>query len=149
MGILADEGGVGAPWIWGCTITRWYYGCLGGAGVFNEFKADSKVFGELLGDIERSRFVVPRFQRGYSWEKKHVTAFWNDITRFEKENKEKDGPEKYFLGPIVIMPDKDKQKGIIYVLDGQQRLATATILLSVIRDTAKEIPIAAATSFAD
>jgi hypothetical protein len=121
----------------------------GGAGVFNEFKADSKVFGELLGDIERSRFVVPRFQRGYSWEKKHVTAFWNDITRFEKENKEKDGPEKYFLGPIVIMPDKDKQKGIIYVLDGQQRLATATILLSVIRDIAKGIPIAAATSFAD
>jgi uncharacterized protein with ParB-like and HNH nuclease domain len=64
--------------------------------VFNEFKADSKVFGELLGDIERSRFVVPRSQRGYSWEKKHVTAFWDDITRFEKENKEKDGPENIF-----------------------------------------------------
>jgi uncharacterized protein with ParB-like and HNH nuclease domain len=39
------------------------------------------------------------------------------------------------------MPDKDKQKGIIYVLDGQQRLATATILLSVIRDIAKGTPM--------
>ncbi len=126
-----------------------YYGGPGGGGVYDAFKADSKVFGELLGDIERSRFVVPRFQRGYSWEKKHVSAFWNDIKRFQKESQEKNGPEKYFLGPIVTMPDTDKKKGIIYVLDGQQRLATATILLSVIRDTAKKLPIAAATSFAD
>jgi hypothetical protein len=116
--------------------------------VFDAFKADSKVFGELLGDIQRSRFVVPRFQRPYSWEKKHVVAFWDDIKKFQKESQTKNGPEKYFLGPIVIMQSPE-QKSIINVLDGQQRLATATILLSVIRDVAKEFPIAAATSFAD
>lgn len=116
--------------------------------MFDAFKADSKVFGELLGDIERSRFVVPRFQRGYSWEKKHVLAFWEDIKRFQKESATKNGPEKYFLGPIVIMPSPSN-KGVINVLDGQQRLATATILLSVIRDIAREFPIAAGVSFAD
>jgi hypothetical protein len=40
----------------------------------------------------------------------------------------------YFLGPVVVMETKRE----ITVLDGQQRLATATILLAVLRDTAHE-----------
>src|ERR1039457_983743 len=102
-------------------------------GMYETFNSHPKNIGELLGANERAKIVVPRFQRGYSWEKKHVEAFWNDISRFRKESVKKDGPDKYFLGPIVVMP---KSKDTIYLLDGQQRLATATIVFSVLRDLA-------------
>ena len=90
---------------------------------------------------------MPRFQRGYSWEKKHVEQFWNDIATFQKESGAKGGPDKYFLGPIVIMPDPST-KDFIYLLDGQQRLATATILLSVLRDVGYDLKITDAEVFA-
>src|SRR5208282_433228 len=87
----------------------------------------------------------PEFQRGYSWEKKHVEAFWTDITTFQRESEVKGGPDKYFLGPIVILSDS---KDIIKLLDGQQRLATATILFGVLRDLARGLVIQDATDFA-
>ena len=95
------------------------------------FHPTSKNIGELLGGNERAKLVVPAFQRGYSWEKKHVAAFWKDIIDLQKD----DSREKHFLGPIVILT---KPKDVIELLDGQQRLATATILFSVLRDIAQE-----------
>lgn len=117
--------------------------------MYYPFEAKSKVFGELLGDTERSHFVVPKFQRGFSWEKKHVQPFWDDIRRFQKERLKQGGPSKYFLGLIVTMPDKDKPTDITYILDGQQRLATATILLACIRDAARSLGTKESVSFAD
>jgi uncharacterized protein with ParB-like and HNH nuclease domain len=113
--------------------------------VYETFNSQSKNIGELLSGNQRAKVVVPKFQRGYSWEKKHVEAFWTDITTFQKESGVKGGPDKYFLGPIVILPDS---KDVIYILDGQQRLATATILFSVLRDLARGLGIQDATDFA-
>jgi len=118
---------------------------LGLHSMYETFNAQSKNVGELLGGNQRAKIVVPRFQRGYSWEKKHVEAFWNDITSFQRERDQKDGPDKYFLGPIVILAES---KETIAVLDGQQRLATATIVFSVMRDLARELGIQAAADFA-
>jgi hypothetical protein len=109
------------------------------------FNSRSKTIGELLGSNEAARIVVPTFQRGYSWEKKHVESFWRDIAEFQKESGLQGGPEKYFLGPIVTLT---KSKSIIELLDGQQRLATATILFSVLRDVARGLGITAAADFA-
>ena len=94
------------------------------------FNPTSKNIGELLGGNERAKMMVPTFQRGYSWEKKHVAAFWKDVIDFQKD----DSRDKHFLGPIVIIT---KSNDVIEILDGQQRLATATILFSVLRDIAK------------
>lgn len=77
--------------------------------------------------------IVPQFQRGYSWEKSHVSTFWDDFLTFHKQLKNRDAQDSYFFGPIVILPETDK----INLLDGQQRLATSTILFSVIRDIAR------------
>ena len=55
------------------------------------------------------------------------------------------GPEKYFLGPIVIL---QKTRTEIELLDGQQRVATATILLSVLRDVAKDTGVKDGIDFA-
>src|SRR6266487_666819 len=109
------------------------------------FDSKSQNIGELLGANTRERIVVPTFQRGYEWGKKHVEAFWNDIRQFQRESSLTGGPDKYFLGPIVILR---KTKDVIELLDGQQRLATATILLSILRDIAKGIGIADGEEFA-
>jgi uncharacterized protein with ParB-like and HNH nuclease domain len=81
---------------------------------------------------------VPTFQRGYSWEKQHVTAFWNDISATRQR-------KTYFLGPIVILNRSDV---VVELLDGQQRLATATILFSVLRDVARSLATKQASDFA-
>ena len=81
----------------------------------NAFNSRSRTVGELLSSNQQARIVVPTFQRGYSWEAKHVKAFWNDIN---DPNRSK----KYFFGPIVIL---NQSETVIELLDGQQRLATA------------------------
>src|SRR5687767_3812282 len=100
--------------------------------------------GNLLSTNTRERIIVPEFQRGYEWEEKHVRAFWADIMSFLSERGNTGAPSKYFLGPIVVFDQKDP----IELLDGQQRLATITMLLSVIRDAATAIPGKIAEDFA-
>lgn len=68
-------------------------------------------------------FVIPRFQRPYSWEADHVNAFWNDVT----DNL----GESYFIGSMVVYKSGRSQ---LSVVDGQQRLTTITILLCAIRE---------------
>jgi hypothetical protein len=113
--------------------------------MFETFNAQSKNIGELLSANERAKIVVPKFQRGYSWEKKHIEALWNDLIAFQLDQRQKNGPHKYFLGPIVVLPESTET---IAILDGQQRLATATILFSVMRDLARSLSIQAGADFA-
>jgi hypothetical protein len=127
-------------------MARWCYSSYGG-GMLNAYNAHPKSIGDLLSDTLKGRVVVPEFQRGYSWGKKHVTAFWKDIHRFQKETTSKIS-DAYFLGPIVVM-EADDQSGNLFILDGQQRLATATILFSVLRDLARALQTTEGASFAD
>ena len=103
----------------------------------NAFTSRSRTVGELLSSNQPARIVVPTFQRGYSWETKHVKAFWNDTN-------DPNRAKKYFLGPIVVLNQSDT---IIELLDGQQRLATATILFSVLRDVGRELGFVEANNF--
>lgn len=103
----------------------------------NAFSAASRTLGDLLLTVQPARLMVPTFQRGYSWEDQHVRSFWNDISAADR-------PRKYFLGPIVVL---NESGDITQVLDGQQRLATATILFSVIRDVASLINTQSASRF--
>jgi len=71
-------------------------------------------------------FVVPRFQRNYSWDEDHVEIFWRDIFNIFAEE---DGD--YFLGAIVVRQcDGDGP----FVIDGQQRLITVSVLLAALRN---------------
>src|SRR5437588_206203 len=90
---------------------------------------DSRTVGELLSG-DRARLIVPEFQRGYSWGDKQTKRFWKDLIEFQKDSIKPGGPDDFFLGPVVLMSG-EKQGAIlnVYVLDGQQRLATSTIFL--------------------
>lgn len=100
------------------------------------FNSHPRTVGDFLSGNERSRIVVPEFQRGYSWTRDHVDTFWSDIKAFQTQSRRKDGPLKYFLGPVVTLA---VDKSTTLLLDGQQRLATATILLASIREAARAI----------
>lgn len=87
-----------------------------------------------------SRFIVPRFQRNYSWTTEKTGSLWNDIMENFDGIREKGmvGPEhQYLLGPIVLV--NRKELGNTFdVIDGQQRLATLTMLFCVSRDIIRE-----------
>jgi uncharacterized protein with ParB-like and HNH nuclease domain len=81
------------------------------------------------------QYIVPLFQRAYSWEKKNWSVLWDDLI-WLCENSE---PKSHFIGSIVTMPTVTVPEGIskFLLIDGQQRLTTLFILLSTIRDKAK------------
>jgi len=82
------------------------------------------------------QYVVPLFQRPYSWRKSEWQALWDDIVELCKE----DNPRPHFMGSIVTMPASSVPEGVskYLLIDGQQRLTTVFILLSAIRDIAKK-----------
>ncbi len=80
-----------------------------------------------IGRILFNRNVsVPIYQRSYAWENEHVSDLFNDVATAMA-----DGAHEYFIGSIVTTQNEALRAE---VADGQQRLATVTILLAAIRD---------------
>ena len=84
---------------------------------------------DLLGIgtvLKRNRLAVPLNQREYSWEDRNVEELFQDLAGAISS-----GKQAYFLGAIVLTTGTE---GKLEIADGQQRLATITILLGAIRD---------------
>jgi len=74
---------------------------------------------------------VPEYQRDFSWEEQQISEFWNDLDRFDRQYSGSNiNGKEYFLGAAVFVNNQTFN----LILDGQQRLATATILLAALRD---------------
>ena len=84
------------------------------------------------------QFIVPIFQRDYSWGTKHCQQLWNDILRVGADPNAK----AHFLGSVVYIAAEDNQAAIPrwLVIDGQQRLTTVTLLLTALRDRLRSHP---------
>ncbi|MER6732567.1 DUF262 domain-containing protein [Streptomyces puniciscabiei] len=96
--------------------------------------ANAVPIGTLLASPATS-IVVPRVQRPYSWESGEIKELWEDIISFHERYPGKTiNSREYFMGALVGQQLTDDDQNVIEVLDGQQRLATLTILLSVLRD---------------
>ncbi len=82
------------------------------------------------------QYVVPLFQRAYSWDRKEWEVLWNDLI----ELCETDNPRTHFLGSMVTMPTSSVPEGVAkyLLIDGQQRLTTIFVLLALLRDNAKK-----------
>ena len=78
------------------------------------------------------RFVVPVFQRDYSWTEVHCDQLWQDILHIADEPSERG----HFLGSLVYVSTEDSAAGFTrwLLIDGQQRLTTLTLLLIALRD---------------
>lgn len=78
-------------------------------------------------------FSIPLYQRPYAWEIEQADALLEDLLGFLGDNNDPiDELNPYFLGSIVLIKEDGKTKA--EVVDGQQRLTTLTILLSVLRE---------------
>lgn len=119
-----------------------------------ENKIELKSVGELLG----MSFNIPNYQRGYRWTEQQVKDLLNDIWEFHK--KEKSETEFYCLQPLVVKRRGINEEDILTqikkignieeikeivnsikypwdVIDGQQRLTTIFIILSVLDEIEK------------
>jgi hypothetical protein len=94
------------------------------------YRPERKTVGDLLS-MTTPPVVVPDWQRNYSWTDSEVDTFWRDIMQFnDRYPGENVAQQEYFLGSVVIVEGSN----VHLLLDGQQRLATSAILLSVLRD---------------
>lgn len=101
-------------------------------------KPKDKTIKELL--LSEHQFVIPRFQREYSWERKHYKEFLEDTLDGLIINNGTIANNPYFLGTMLFVGDcfENEQEEII-VVDGQQRLTTITILFSALSDRFLEL----------
>lgn len=74
--------------------------------------------------LKKWQYEIPDYQREYDWREDELIEFWEDIT--DNLN------ERYFIWHMVFEGDFDGR--FFKVIDGQQRITTITIILSVIRD---------------
>ncbi len=105
-------------------------------------KADQANLLELMNGPKQ--FVIPIYQRTYSWTLKECKQLWDDIIKAGKDEK----ISSHFLGSIVYI-----KKGLYQIstipelrlIDGQQRLTTISLLLSALSKVIKD-PISEMTS---
>ena len=91
------------------------------------------LFQASLYEVFRTKlFLIPDYQRGYAWEKKQVDDLIEDLELLPPGR-------EHFFGTLVIratgqeLYDKEDNKFKVYeIIDGQQRLTTGIIFLSVI-----------------
>jgi hypothetical protein len=89
----------------------------------SNIKFETATLGEILAN--RKNLAVPINQRSYAWKPEHVQDLLKDLNAALTK-----GADEYFLGAIIVLPNG----AAVYVYDGQQRLATTTILIAAIRD---------------
>ncbi len=100
------------------------------------FKPSDKTIKDLL--VSGHQFIIPRFQRAYSWERRHYSEFLRDIVGNLLVQEGSVTPNPYFLGTMLFIGNfVDADRGPIEVVDGQQRLTTITILFSVLSEIFK------------
>ena len=82
---------------------------------------------------ENMNYVIPSYQRPYSWESlgksdrnNQINNMWDDFLKFYSDANSKN--KEYFFGSIVVYKDE----GISQVVDGQQRLTSLLLLFSAI-----------------
>lgn len=96
-------------------------------------KPQDKTIKELL--LSGRQFIIPRFQREYSWDRKNYKEFLDDMLNCLIISEGKVNYDQYFLGTMLFVGDCfEGDKNEIDVVDGQQRLTTITILFSALSD---------------
>ena len=90
------------------------------------FNTSNQTYRQLIGN--GMQYHVPRFQRDYSWTDEEWEELWADI----QDTMSPDGEPAHYMGYLVLQSNNQKN---FYVIDGQQRLTTLSILaLAVLKN---------------
>ena len=95
---------------------------------------------ELFEQNKDIQFMIPPYQRAYSWREKEITDFYNDIR--DQPNEDQSESHCYYLGHYLFehSPENDN---VYLIIDGQQRLTTIFILFRMIINevqTTEDVP---------
>lgn len=84
---------------------------------------------DFLG-APHTRFVIPVYQRVYSWGEQQCGELWADVLRAGRSG------GSHFVGTILYAPETDEEAGIERrsIIDGQQRITTAVLLIAALAD---------------
>lgn len=73
--------------------------------------------------LKKGQYIIPEYQREYDWTEENLNEFIQDINESTEDN--------YFIGHMVC---EGNYNGTSFkVIDGQQRITTITIMLSVFK----------------
>lgn len=114
----------------------------------NQSKSKDDIVSGFLSKGQDTPFLIPEFQRPYTWTTDQVDTLFNDIWTFSQEEGGYISDKPYFLGAFVGYyeknpdiaaefqssdnEDRDDRNTILYIVDGQQRITTLFLLLRVI-----------------
>ncbi|GAA8125098.1 DUF262 and DUF1524 domain-containing protein [Helicobacter pylori] len=94
-------------------------------------EANATTLLKFMKENQKNQFVIPIYQRLYSWEKEQCKQLWDDIIKIGRDDK----MSGHFIGSILYVLDGNKHSGNpLLIIDGQQRLTTITLLLIALRD---------------
>ncbi|WQY87398.1 DUF262 and DUF1524 domain-containing protein [Helicobacter pylori] len=98
-------------------------------------KAGEATLLEFFEQNQTNQFVIPIYQRLYSWEKEQCEQLWDDIIKIGGNDK----MNGHFIGSILYVLDGNTHSNNpLLIIDGQQRLTTITLLLIALRNHLSE-----------
>ena len=83
---------------------------------------------ELLKSGQDVPFIIPEYQRPYSWGDDEIITLFDDIWELSIDRTQPDGAKSYFLGCVVSY----KEGGVRQIIDGQQRITSLFLLLRAV-----------------
>ena len=92
---------------------------------------------------ERQQWVIPVYQRTYSWEtraEKQLPKLWDDLRERALEILDGFRPKPHFVGAIIYSEPSEQPFGTVnkrYLVDGQQRITTFNLVLCALRENAR------------
>ncbi|WRC45163.1 DUF262 and DUF1524 domain-containing protein [Helicobacter pylori] len=92
-------------------------------------KAGEATLLEFFEQNQNNQFVIPIYQRLYSWKKEQCEQLWDDIIKTGGNDQIKG----HFIGSILYVLDGNTHSSPLLIIDGQQRLTTITLLCIALR----------------
>lgn len=94
-------------------------------------KADATTLLGFFEENQNNQFVIPIYQRLYSWGKEQCEQLWDDIIKIGGNDK----MNGHFIGSILYVLDGNTHSNNpLLIIDGQQRLTTITLLFTALRN---------------
>ncbi|MCQ2774569.1 DUF262 and DUF1524 domain-containing protein, partial [Helicobacter pylori] len=94
-------------------------------------KADAATLLGFFEENQNNQFVIPIYQRLYSWKKEQCEQLWDDIIKIGGNDK----MNGHFIGSILYVRDGiTHSNNPLLIIDGQQRLTTITLLFIALRN---------------
>ncbi len=96
--------------------------------------AEATTLLEFFKQTQTNQFVIPIYQRLYSWKKEQCEQLWDDIIKIGGNDK----MNGHFIGSILYVGVDDTHSSPLLIIDGQQRLTTITLLFIALRNRSSD-----------